>query len=144
MFAVRKLRLRCNWQINEVPSCGNIVCVSTAVTQSEKVKKKNLKWMSAKTHFRQVLPVISHSSQHKTGQYVLNTLRTGDTNLRFYIKTVQDGWRKSAFLTRAWFPCTIHLITQYMGPVSKWSCWRMFIETWPHSELTLRHRASSI
>ena len=39
----------------------------------------------------------------------LNTLRTGDANLRFYITTVQDGWRKSAFLTRACFPCTIHL-----------------------------------
>ena len=24
---------------------------------------------------------------------------------------------------------------QYMEPVSEWSCWRMFIETWPHSEL---------
>ena len=37
-----------------------------------------------------------------------NTLRTGDANLRFYITTVQDGWRKSAFLTRVCFPCTIH------------------------------------
>ena len=35
---------------------------------------------------------------------VLNTLRTGDADLRFYITTVQDGWRKSAFLTRACFP----------------------------------------
>ena len=62
----------------------------------------------------------------------------------FYITTVQDGWRKSAFLTRACFPCTVHLIVQYIEPVSEWSCWRMFIETWPHSELTFRHRASSI
>ena len=38
-----------------------------------------------------------------------NTLRTGDANLRFYITTAQDGWRKSAFLTRTCFPCTIHL-----------------------------------
>jgi hypothetical protein len=74
----------------------------------------------------------------------INTLRTGDADLRFYITTVQDGWRKSAFLTRACFPCTIHLIMQYIEPVSEWSCWRMFIETWPHSELTFRHRASSI
>ena len=74
----------------------------------------------------------------------LNTLRTGDTDLRFYITTVQDGWRKSAFLTRTCFPCTIHLIMQYIEPVSEWSCWWMFIETWPHSELTFRHRASSI
>ena len=75
---------------------------------------------------------------------ILNTLRTGDAVLRFYITTVQDGWRKSAFLTRACFPCTIHLIMQYIEPVSEGSCWRMFIETWPHSELTFRHRASSI
>ena len=74
----------------------------------------------------------------------INTLRTGDADLRFYITTVQDGWRKSAFLTRACFPCTIHLIMQYIEPVSEWSWWRMFIETWPHSELTFRHRASSI
>ena len=45
---------------------------------------------------------------------VFNTLRTGDADLRFYIKTVQDGWRKSAFLTRACSPCTIHLIMQYI------------------------------
>ena len=74
----------------------------------------------------------------------INPLRTGDADLRFYITTVQDGWRKSAFLKRASFPCTIHLIMQYIEPVSEWSCWQMFIETWPHSELTFRHRASSI
>ena len=73
-----------------------------------------------------------------------NALRTGDADLRFYITTVQDGWRKSAILTRACFLCTIHLIIQYIEPVSEWSCWRMFIETWLHSELTFRHRASSI
>ena len=72
-------------------------------------------------------------SRHQNGH--INTLRTGDTDLHFYITTVQDGWRKSAFLTRTWFPCTIYLIMQYMEPVSEWSCWRMFIETWPHSEL---------
>ena len=59
-------------------------------------------------------------------------MRTGDTDLHFFITTVQDGWSKSAFLTRACFPCTIHLIMQYIEPVSEWSCWRMFIETWPH------------
>ena len=74
----------------------------------------------------------------------ISTLRTGDADLRFYITTVQDGWRKSAFLTRDCFPCTVHLIVQYTEPVSEWSCWRMFIETWPHYELTFRHRASSI
>jgi hypothetical protein len=30
----------------------------------------------------------------------INTLWTGDADLRLYITTVQDGWRKSAFLTR--------------------------------------------
>ena len=74
----------------------------------------------------------------------INTFRTGDADLCFYITTVQDGWCKSAFLTRACFPCTVHLIMQYTEPVSEWSCWRMFIETWPHFELTFRHRASSI
>ena len=74
----------------------------------------------------------------------INTLRMGDADLRFYITTVQDGRRKSTFLTRACFSCTIHLIMQYIEPVSEWSCWRMFIETWPHSELNFRHRASSI
>ena len=29
-----------------------------------------------------------------------NTLRTGDADLRFYVTTVQDGWRRFAFLTR--------------------------------------------
>ena len=76
--------------------------------------------------------------------FIFNTLRTGDADLRFYITTVQDGWFKSAFLTRACFPCTIHIIMQYIEPVSEWSCWRMLIETWPHSELTFRHCASSI
>ena len=77
--------------------------------------------------------VASHCSWHKC----FNTLRTGDADLRLYITTVQDGWCKSAFLTRTWFSCTIHLITKYMEPVSEWSCWRMFIETWPHSELMI-------
>ena len=77
-------------------------------------------------------------------QLHINTLRTGDADLRFYITTVQDGWRKSAFLTPACFPCSIHLIMQNIDPVSEWFCWRMFIDTWPHSELTFRHHASSI
>ena len=75
---------------------------------------------------------------------LVNTLRTGDADLRFYITTVQDGLCKSAFFKRACFPCTIHLIMQYIEPVSEWSCWRMFIETWPHPELTFRHHVSSI
>jgi hypothetical protein len=86
------------------------------------------------------------ASQFHSGSYLKNPNKTClkqiltrwgrvTQNLRFYITTVQDGWRKSAFLTRACFPCTVHLIMQYMEPVSEWSCWRMFIETWPHSEL---------
>jgi hypothetical protein len=51
----------------------------------------------------------------------VNTLRTADADLRLYITTVQDGRRKSAFLTRAWFPRAVHLITQWSlspnGPV---------------------------
>ena len=86
----------------------------------------------------------SFSQKQIRHQWNINTLRTGDADLRFYVTTAQDGWRKSAFLTRACFPCTIHLIMQYIEPVSEWSCWRMFVETWPHSELTFRHRASSI
>jgi len=30
----------------------------------------------------------------------INTLRTGDADLCFYVTTVQDGWRRFAFLTR--------------------------------------------
>jgi hypothetical protein len=70
----------------------------------------------------------------------LNTLRTGDADLRLYITTVQDGWRKSAFLTSVWFPArsrVLDVITQYMAPVSEWSRWRLFIETWPHSQLMI-------
>jgi hypothetical protein len=33
----------------------------------------------------------------KKWDYYFNTLRTGDADLRVYITTVQDGWRKSAF-----------------------------------------------
>ena len=92
-----------------------------------------------------VRPVLLITEQfcYMCAPYV-NTLRTGDADLRFYITTVQDGWRKSAFLTRACFTCTIYLIMQYIEPVSEWYFWRMFIETWPHSELNFRHRASSI
>ena len=75
---------------------------------------------------------------------IFNTVRTGDADLRFDVTTVQDGRRKSAFLTRACVPCTVHLIMQYIQPVSEWSRWRMFIETWPHSELTFKHRTPSI
>ena len=76
---------------------------------------------------------------------LVNTLWTGDAELRLYITTVQDGWRKSAFLTRALFPRTTHLITQYMEHFSEWSCWRMFIETRVFDEYFLKisvHKSS--
>ena len=80
------------------------------------------------------LRVETKISAHAKSKKIINTLKACDADLRFYIKTVQDGWRKSAFLTRACFPCTMHLIMQYIEPVSEWFCWRMFIETW---DLTL-------
>jgi hypothetical protein len=67
--------------------------------------------------------------------HILNTLRTGDANLRFCITNVKDEWRKSAFLTRALFPCTsLHNAWSVSpdGPPG-----RMFKETWPHSELMI-------
>ena len=63
-------------------------------------------------------PHPKHGIKHP----LLNILRTGDADLRFYITTVQDGWRKSAFLTRACLPRTINLIMQYIEPVSEWFC----------------------
>ena len=57
----------------------------------------------------------------------INTLWTGDADLCLYITAVRDGWRKSAFLTRASFPRTVHLITQNMEHFSEWFRWRMFI-----------------
>jgi hypothetical protein len=80
-----------------------------------------------------------HSTFRNLGSHN-NTLRTGDVDLRLYITTVQDGWRKSAFLTSVWFSArsrVLDVITQYMAPVSEWSYWRMFIEAWPHSELMI-------
>jgi hypothetical protein len=37
-------------------------------------------------------------AKHKEMFFFFNTLRTGDADLRFYIATVQDGWRRFAFL----------------------------------------------
>ena len=71
-------------------------------------------------------PFQIHTAMLRT-KSELNTLWTGHADLRLYITTVLDGWRKSAFLTRAWFPRTTHLITQYMEHFSEWSRWRMFI-----------------
>jgi len=34
------------------------------------------------------------------GKDNINTLRTGEADLRFYVTTVQNGWSRFAFLTR--------------------------------------------
>ena len=50
-----------------------------------------------------------------------NTLRTGDADLRFYVTTVQDGWRRFAFLTR-WNSVHLQVLlsaTPQMGNVSR-------------------------
>jgi hypothetical protein len=51
-------------------------------------------------------------------------LRTGDTDLHLYITTVQDGWHKSAFLTRAGFPTRYTLNYAIHG-----ACLRMVLLT---------------
>jgi hypothetical protein len=68
----------------------------------------------------------------------INTLRTGDANLRFLrfcITAVKDEWCKSAFLTRAGFPRTSLHNTWSVSPNGPPG--RMFKETWPHSELMI-------
>jgi len=41
--------------------------------------------------------LLSHTAMHESMD--INTLRTGDAELRFCVTTVQDGWRRFAFLT---------------------------------------------
>jgi len=59
-------------------------------------------------------------------------LWTGDTDLRLYITNVQYGWRTPAFLTRAWFPRTIHCLVS----LHKGECFQRY--------LTLQHYLYSI
>ena len=40
-------------------------------------------------------------------------------------------------LTRAWFPRAVNFNYAIHAAFSEWSCWRMFIETWPHSEVMI-------
>jgi len=115
--------------------CGDLITECSVLLLYGLVRERKITANCAFTSFVLLFRKLAHR---------LNTLRTGDADLSFYITTVQDGWSKSAFLTRACFPCTVHLIMQYIEPVSELYCWRMFIETWPHSELNFRHRASSI
>jgi len=61
---------------------------------------------------QEIIADVQWAEQGPPDISIVNTLRTGDADLRLYITAVQDGWRKSAFLTRAWFPRAIHLITQ--------------------------------
>jgi len=51
------------------------------------------------------MPISDASNEHRSSfpwpywrAWWINTLWTGDADLRLYITTVQDGWRKSAFL----------------------------------------------
>jgi hypothetical protein len=65
-------------------------------------------------------------------------LRTGDANLRFLrfcITIVKDEWRKSAFLTRAWFPRASLHNTWSVSPNGPPG--RMFKEMCPHSDLII-------
>ena len=55
--------------------------------------------------------------------YALQLWKTNDAHLRF--------WHALGF------HALYTLITQYMQPFSEWSCWRVFIETWPHSEVMI-------
>ena len=86
------------------------------------------------TQFYETLHIVT---VRRSSIRTLNTLWTGDADLCLCITTVEDGWRTSAFLTRAWFHALYTIITQYMQPFSEWSYWRMFIETWPHSEVMI-------
>jgi hypothetical protein len=84
------------------------------------------------------LSYVNRSVSVMCDTFHLNTLRTGDPNLRFLrfcITTVKDEWRKSAFLTRAWFPRTSLRNTWSVSPNGP-PGW-MFKETWPHSELMI-------
>ena len=50
------------------------------------------------TLFFHIHTTVQYFSSYKTRS--INTLRTGDADLRFYVTTVQDGWSRFAFLTR--------------------------------------------
>ena len=95
-------------------------CVRETIITGE-TKKFRVNFLLTLTHWGRVTQICV---------FTLQLWKTDDANLRF--------------LTRACFPCIIHLIMQYIEPVSEWSCLRMFIENWPHSELNFRHGASSI
>jgi CO dehydrogenase/acetyl-CoA synthase beta subunit len=44
--------------------------------EEEHEEEKKAKLTSAKIYFMPALPLLSHSSQHKTGQYVLKMTQT--------------------------------------------------------------------
>ena len=124
---------KCSW---EVFSCQ----IPTEGARSASSKNPCIRGLRLVTFIRPFLRNLDETAQFplhelsrnlkRNCRHILvffNTLWTGDADLRLYITTVQDGWRKSAFLTRAWFSRTTHLITQYMEHFSEWSRWRMFI-----------------
>ena len=144
------LQYRAFFNCLNVQDIWEIYYIKSKVLISVSIFVSHPKWELPNIKINRVIQIMSHWMIYNSigknislAEYI-NTLRTGDADLRFYITIVQYGWCKSVFLTHACFPCTIHLIMQYIEPVSEWSCWRIFIETWPHSELTFRHRASSI
>jgi len=95
------------------------IAVSYTLTQLSDIQSENTRfetyWLSPLTRIHieladsSVLPLLFLKSLSIwSGGPIINTLWTGDADLHLYITAVQDGWRISVFLTRAWFPCTIH------------------------------------
>ena len=90
--------------------CSNFAVISASWQYCLHLRNSGLIVMSDRTRFNPlrtkcISPYRAVNTIHfGYKQLSVNTLRTGDADLRFYITTVQDGWRKSAFLTRACFP----------------------------------------
>ena len=141
------------WMCDVGLQCSNVLqekstrCLSTCVQHRTEcfvtpyfvVNERFHRWLLR----TQCAPTAVYSSFYSPS---INTLRTGDADLCFYnYNCARRMTQICVFNTRLFF---LHKkrnwIMQYIEPVSEWSCWRMFIETWPHSELTFRHRASSI
>jgi len=65
-------------------------CIYTSIRLWQLLFASN-KWTVLLTHCGRVTQVCV---------FTLQLCRTGDADLRFYVTTVQDGWRRFAFLTR--------------------------------------------
>jgi hypothetical protein len=120
-----------NWLLSDMAPCS--IRIKSSATLRENLKTCTLFLI---THIRTTQNTFPFQNDNHEND--LNTLRTGDANLRFLrfcITTVKDEWLKSAFLTRAWFPCTSLHNTWSVSPNGP-PGW-MFKETWPHSELMI-------